>query len=90
MKATVSPDGKVKGTKVVSGVQPLAQAAAANLSKWLFIASSGSTGDREAEITFVFSLSGVCDARDCCPGEFTAELPDRVVVTAQRIRAIVD
>jgi hypothetical protein len=88
--ATVSGTGSVENVAVRSGPPPLAIAAKANVSKWVFGPCASGGVACEVHVVFSFVLSGSCDASSNCPSEFTADLPDKVTIKAMRFNAIVN
>jgi TonB family protein len=88
--ATVSPDGSVKATRLVSGSRPLALDAQRLLATWRFSKCAPTCGPREATVTFSFVLEGHCTPAGERSVVFKVDRRNRVIVKSQRLRGIVD
>lgn len=90
LNATISKDGTVTNVAILSGTQPLAQAAKEALLTWRFTACPSANMPRQAGFVFEFSLDGSCSASEHCPPSFEIDLPGKVYLKAKRIKAIVN
>jgi len=88
--ATVSPDGSVKATRLVSGHPLLAQDAQRSVATWRFSKCASTCGPREAKVTFIFVLAGECSERGDCTLEFKVHRRNKVTVRSQQLRAFFD
>lgn len=87
--ATISRDGKVTRTRVLSGSGLLAPAAQEALSRWRFAGCTAASDECEAKVRFSFVLHGHCVLPNC-PTEFQVDLPGNVEVKSALPRAIVN
>jgi hypothetical protein len=83
LRAWVSPAGVPEKVAVISGPEPLATPATADLRQWRFTGCDSSSITCTVEIDFSFVLDGTCSDSPRCPTEFQVDLPNRVIFKSQ-------
>ena len=83
LMATISRTGQVDKIRVVSGPEPLAKPAEDTLSKWRFTPCESKTSKCEGKFVFSFTLEGSCIPSSHCPTDFSADLPDKIMIKAR-------
>jgi Gram-negative bacterial TonB protein C-terminal len=90
LKAEISKTGAVSQVGVLSGHPLLSGDASRDLAQWLFSRCSGTSKGCSVEVTFSFVLTPELCESEYCPAEFIVDLPDKVTVTAKKIRGSVN